>query len=204
MFKRRNLFIGIWLLICLLYVSCASFPKQHNPGKGLSLNTLKQLEGDYRVEHYTTKPTKDSTAVWNFSEPDLGRYPTLFDEINNGLFVKEFRVDPEKTYCVSIHSVTNQKLRMYYYENNILIKQNTLRFRLKDDGYLYLRYRNFKIIGLPYLLGGIKLKRNRITLDDDHNLVFETSEVTSGGVILLFVFNPVFKSKYEKIYQRIE
>lgn len=192
------------ILPTLLGLSCASFPKQYDPRDGLNHAAIKQLEGDYRVEHYSTRPTKDSTLIWNFSQPDLGRYPTLFDEINNGLFVNKFKVNTAKTYCVSIHNVTNKKFRMYYYENDIIIKQNTIRFRLKDDGYLYLRYRNFKIIGLPYLLGGIKLKRSRMTLDSDNNLVFETSEVTSGGMILFFVFQPVFKSKYEKIYRRIE
>jgi hypothetical protein len=58
-------------------------------------------------------------------------------------------------------------------------------------------------MGVPYLFGGFNKKRNRITLNKDHNLLFETSEFRSGGLFLLIV-SPLGKLKYEKVYQRID
>ena len=88
-----------------------------------------------------------------------------------------------------------------YFEDDSIIKQNTIKYRFKDDGYVHLKHKNFKIIGIPYVFGGFDTKRNRITLNKDTNLLFETSEFSSGGVALLMVY-PIGKMKYQKIYQR--
>ncbi len=192
----------IWLSLAF---SCASFPPRQEPSTTfLNTNNINLLKGNYAIDHTYSNPTKDTTIAWNFSHSDLGRYPTFFDELNNGIFIKGIRKNSSKVYTFSINSISAKKLKISYYENDSVIKQNKIRYNLKDDGYLYLKQRNFKVIGFPYLLGALKLKRSRITLNNENNLLFETSEVTTGGAILFYLFVPVFKSKYEKTYPRIE
>ena len=41
------------------------------------------------------------------------------------------------------------------------------------------------MVGIPYLLGEFNVKKNRITLNSDKNIIFESSEFSSGGIALL-------------------
>ena len=182
---------------------CGSFPKRTVPAQYLNKNNINALNGKYTIKAIYSGPTKDTTSAWNFSDSDLGIYPTFFDELNNGLLVKSIKTDPSKIYTFSLKILSTKKLEFNYFEDDSIIKQNTIKYRFKDDGYVYLKHKNFKIIGIPYVFGGFNTKRNRITLNKDTNLLFETSEFKSGGLFLLMI-NPYSKMKYEKIYQRIE
>jgi hypothetical protein len=205
--KKFNLHKLLFYFVLINFTfGCASFPKKREPSSSLNLQNITNINGKYGIKEVYSGPTKDTSTAWknawNFSESDLGFRPTFFDELNFGVFVKEMKINSSSKYSFTIKILNTKKLKIDYFENDSIIRENIIRYRLKKDGYLYLNHKNFKIIGIPYLFGGFNKKRNRITLNKDHNLLFETSEFMSGGLFLLMV-NPLSKMKYEKVYQRI-
>jgi hypothetical protein len=184
-------------------VGCVSFPKRAITEQYLDGGHISDLNGKYENECMYSVPTKDMTSPWNFSSADLGIYPTFFDEIDNRWLKRSIKIDTLKQYAFSLNVITPKMLAVHLLENDSIIRKKWIRFRLGKDGYLYLKNTNFKIRGIPYVFGDIDKKRIRLTLTEDNNLLFETSEFNSGGLFLLMI-NPYTKMKYEKIFRRIE
>tara|TARA_R110000868_G_C10891704_1_gene763661 strand:+ start:1180 stop:1791 length:612 start_codon:yes stop_codon:yes gene_type:complete len=200
-FNFKNAFTLLMLL--MLVFGCVTFPKKIEISHYLSKANMNALNGKYNIEEIYSGPTKDTTSSWNFSNSDLGHIPTFYDEFNNGIFTKLLNRDSSNIYTFTLKILNTKKIEINYFENDIAIARNILRYKLKDDGYVYLKNKNFKLVGIPYVFGGFSNKRNRLTLNNDNNLLFETSEFRSGGLFLLMV-NPYSKMKYEKIYERME
>ena len=184
------------------------FRKKKGFSHSLNIKNINALNGKYNIKAIYSGTTKDTSSSNNFSDADLDHYPTLFDELNNGIFVKAIKLDSLKSYTFSLKILNTKRFEIDFFEDDSIIRQNTMRYKLKDDGYIYIKHRNIKIIGIPYLMGGFKNKRSRLTLNKDNNLLFETTEFRSGGVFYLGFLVPVInfgsKMKYEKTYQRIE
>jgi len=197
----------IYLLLMIIAFGCASFPKKRLPLSNLTLETLNNLNGRYELISKCSRGTKDTTTFWqyvfNFSDADLGQYPTFYDEINFKSSKKhELKIDTLKRYSFTLKVINKKKLKIEYYENDSILNENTVKYTLKKDGYLYLKNINSEIVGIPYLFGEFTKKRRRITLDEVNNLIYETSELSSGG--FFFVLEDDTKMKYEKIYLRID
>jgi len=200
--KRHSFYTLIGsLMILILTTSCASFPKRVLTSP-IDKTNLSHLNGTYSLKHNHASSTTDSTSMWNLSEAELSSNYTFFDELNNGVFVKSMKIDTSKQYKFTLKILNSKKMQSDYFENDSIIRSNRIRYKLKKDGFVYLRHRNFKIMGIPYLFGGFDKKRNRLNLTTDNNLHFETSEFMSGGLFLLKVV-PLYKRKYQKIYIRI-
>ncbi|MCR8669205.1 hypothetical protein NO995_16075 [Aestuariibaculum sp. M13] len=197
------------LILLSLVMSCASFPKNEFPSISyINRSNISLLEGNYCMKHFNTAYYNDSILHKSVSKEDLNKYPTLFHEINNGLLVRRLKLDSEKAHTFSLKILNPKRIEIDYIEDDLIIRKNSIRYRLKDDGFVYIKHRNFKIIGIPYILGGINQKRNRLALNVDYNLLFETSEFRSGGVFYPGFMVPVINfgstSKYRKIYKRID
>ena len=200
--KGHSFYSLIGSLISLIVVtSCASFPNRVPPSP-INKTNLINLNGTYSLKHNHAASTTDSTSMWYSSEAELSPNYTFFDELNNGVFVKSIKIDTSKQYTFFLKILNSNKMQLDYHENDSIIRSNKIRYSLRNDGYVYLHHRNFKIIGIPYLFGGFHKKRNRLTLTLEQNLHFETSEFMSGGIFLLKVV-PLNKSKYQKIYKRV-
>lgn len=184
-----------------LVLGCASFPKK-TPSPYLNASNINDLNGKYAIKEIYSGPTKDTTSSWNFTDSDLGTYPTFFDELDNRFLKKAIVIDNEKRYFLGLEILNSKKIKLNFIKDGHIFKQKTIRFILKDDGYIYLCNNNFKSRGIPYIIGDFNKKRIRLTLNKDNDLLFETSEFSSGGLFLLMVY-PIGKMKYEKIYHRI-
>jgi len=189
-------------------MGCARFTENQFPAiSNINSNNVSLLEGTYFMKHYYPVTLKDSVLDKNSDNEDLKHYPTLFDEINNGLFVNRLKMDSEKNYTFSLKILSPKRIEIDYLEDSLVIRKNTVRYKLKNDGFVYIKHRNLKIIGIPYVLGGINKKRSRFALNEENNLIFETSEFRSGGVFYAGFIAPAInfgsKLKYEKIYLRI-
>ena len=119
------------------------------------------------------------------------------------MFTKPLNIDTSKIYTFTLKILNTKKIEINYLKENNILGENSIKYKLKEDGYVYLKNKNFKIRGIPYLLGDFMIRRNRLTLNENNNLLFETSEFNSGGLFLLMVY-PYSKMKYEKIYKRVD
>lgn len=194
----------ICLISCILLLGsalgCASFPKKTETPQYLNKNNINALNGKYSLKEISRSSLTDSTS-FSYSKNDIGFNHTFFDEIDSRFYAIE--IDSSKSYYFTLKIINTKKIKINLIKDDSIIKQKIIGFRLKDDGYIYLKNNNFKIRGIPYVFGDFNKKRIRLTLNKDNNLLFETSEFESGGVALLMVV-PIGKMKYQKIYQRIE
>lgn len=189
-------------LIISSIVSCATFPRAIVNPYSVNEENINSLNGKYSIIEISRSSLTDSTS-FSYSKKDIGFDHTIFDEIDSRLLTKRIEIDSSKNYALELKILNPKRIGLYYFQNEKAIRQLMIKYKIKDDGYLYLKNRNFKIKGIPYLFGEINVKKNRITLNKESNLIFESSEFSSGGVALLMVY-PVGKAKYQKIYKRIE
>jgi len=207
--KRYSFYTLIGSLIALIMAtSCASFPKrQFSSFSNIKSDNINSMEGTYALKHCYPVYLKDSIIDMTFINEDLNRYPTLFDEVNNGVFVKRLDMYSGKNYTFSLKILSPKRIEINYFEDDHIIRKNKIRYKLKEDGFVYIKHRNFKIIGIPYVFGGLRKKRSRLTLNEDGNLFLETSEFRSEGVFYPGFIVPAIdfasKSKYKKVYERI-
>lgn len=189
-------------LIFSSFISCATFPKNIENQYIINKENVFSLNGKYSLNEIYRGSLTDSTS-FSFSKSDLGFNHTFFDEIDSRISAKRIEIDSSKNYSFVLKVLNSKNIEIIYLENITTIRRQTIKYKLKGDGYLYLKNRNFKIKGIPYLIGSFDVKKIRLTLNKEKNLLLETSEFSSGGVALLMVY-PVGKLKYQKIYERKE
>ena len=121
-----KLFIKLFVPFLLLnfYSGYATFPKKKEFYSGLKKSNIHYINGKYRITEFYSEPTKDTTALWNFTDSDIGMYPTLYDELNNGLFVKPLERESSKIYSFKLEIQNNRKIEINYYEEDSIIRQN--------------------------------------------------------------------------------
>jgi len=183
------------------FISCATFPKNIANQYIINKENVNSLNGKYSLNEMYRSSLTDSTS-FSFSNSDVGFNHTFFDEIDSRMFAKRIEIDSLKSYYFVLKVLNSKNIEIIYLENESSIRRQTIKYNLKD-GYVYLKNRNFKIKGIPYLIGDFGIKKIRVTLNKEKNLLLETSEFSSGGVALLMV-HPVGKLKYQKIYERKE
>ena len=186
-----------------MFTGCASFPKNSETVKSSKITNINDFNGKYTLAHNEYLSKKDSTSTANYSDVNLSQYPTFFDEFNNGMLVKKLKVDFIQYYTFSLKVLNSKRIEVSYLKNDSIIRQQTMRYKLKANGYINVKHRNFKILGIPYVLGAFIKKRKRLTLNANNDLIFETVEAMSGGAFLLQVV-PYLKTYYAKNYKRIE
>jgi hypothetical protein len=191
-----------FFLIAVSIAGCATFPKDMVNPITMNDQNIHSLNGNYLFFEINRSPLTDSTS-FSYSESDIGFHHTIFDEIDSRFFAKSIKIDSSKSYSFDLNVLNTKRLELNYLENETVIKRHTVRYSIKEDGYLYLKKRNFKIKGIPYFFGEFNVKKNRMTLNKENNLIFESSEFSSGGVALLMVY-PLGKAKYRKTYERIK
>ncbi|WP_370479056.1 hypothetical protein [Tamlana flava] len=190
-----------------LVMSCACFPKKQFPETShINANNINLLEGTYAMKNCFPEDS-DGIIDMGLDNDESNQYPTFFHEVHNGLLVKPLKINSKKNYTFSLKISSPKRIEIEYLEDDLIVRKKNIRYTLKEDGFVYIKHRNFKIIGIPYVLGGFNKKRSRLALNEDNYLLFETSEFTSGGVFYAGFIAPVInfasKSKYKKIYQRI-
>lgn len=180
--------------------SCASFPKNIENPHFLHRDNINSLNGKYDVIGFHPDSITDRAILNHLG---FSYYPTFYDEIDNNWLSKSIKINTSKSYSFILKILNFKKLKIYYIENDVVISEKEIKYKLKKDGYLYLKNKNLRFLGIPYLFGEIDLKRIRLTLNKEHNLLFELSEFESGGLFLLMVY-PVGKTKYKKIFSRMD
>jgi hypothetical protein len=74
------------------------------------------------------------------------------------------------------------------------------KFKLTNDGFLLIKNRNFRVLGLPYIIGGIDIKKRRLSLENG-NLVIDEVYHSSGGTLIIFSDSKTWTSrnKYTRV-----
>lgn len=181
------------ILILFLLTGCATFPKEFKSSQPITKGNLSKLNGEFGVN------ALEDTIQNEYNIPFRNAYRKFYRGFGK-MERDTFEVANLKPYSFSIEVLNQSELKISYLKNNIVFKKFNLEYKLKDDGYIYLKNRNLHISGIPFLLGGNDLKRLRLAVEPN-NLIIEEVYHTSGGFIILFTD---FKTwEYRNTYRRL-
>ena len=184
----------IFIFLLLSMISCATFEKTNN--KNVQLN-IEKLNGKYSIFamiQNNNKPYHYNSYYFNNANENFyhkygrGEWDTIkYDTLTGGEF--------------SVKILDKKRIVLNFYRKSQIVKSLNLKYKLKDN-WLYLKNKNFLFAGIPYIYGGIDIKKVRIGVNNRNNLIINTVNNSSGA--LLFIIGDAKKWEYINEYKRIE
>ncbi|MBE0392210.1 hypothetical protein HNQ02_003153 [Flavobacterium sp. 7E] len=180
------------ILISILFISCASFGDEKSKFQKINISNVTTLNGNYSV--FAIKKSNKSYPYFdNANEKFYRKYgrdksdTIKFDTINGG----DFKI-----------LVKNEKeINLEFIANNKILKSQTLKYKIKDDGFLHIKNKNTLIWGIPYLFGGVDVRKVRIALSENNDLIINDVFDSSGAFLLIFGDAKVWErtNKYKRL-----
>ncbi|WP_196894355.1 hypothetical protein [Aureivirga marina] len=158
----------IIILLPFLFLSCGIFKEEYDSHLKLTENNIENLNGTF--------------------------YTDAIDEKINR--IKHPNLDAKKELNFEIKILNHKKIKLNFLDENTIVKSQVLKYKLKKNGFLYLKNKNFKLTGIPFLIGGFDVKKVRLTLDKEKKLILNDlnkSFFLMGGVY--------YGYRYEKIHE---
>lgn len=162
----------------MLIQSCATFPKSSTNQQRLTENNLTRINGQYKV-----KAERDSLI-----DNTLNQYHNAFKKFYRGKgrgSKDTMKVDILDNYTFEIRLIEKKHIEVIYLKDNISVRKFKLKYELKADGYVYLKNKNLKVSGVPYLFGSIDIKKLRLSFIDNY-LIVEEIRHSSGAILFIF------------------
>lgn len=109
---------------------------------------------------------------------------------NKAAFSIIFKVKSQDTISVFLNK--NQKI----------VDSANLKFKIKKDGYLYFTEKTIKTWGVPGLYGRVEISRQRLGINENHDLLIESSYYSYGAVLIIIGDDRKFKAS--SLYKEIK
>lgn len=188
--------ILLLLIVVTCLTNCAVYDKNLNNTNPLDKENIHQLNGQYHI----TEIGIDSVNQVYHSQ--MWTENNFLKEIDRKLLKDTLQLDSMKKYTVALKIINEKKLKITYLENDIVFRERFLKIKLKKDGYLHLKNKNIGFVLVPYIFGAVDVKRTRLTLDKDENLVFDVYNHRSGAIGGVG-FLSGNTQRYRRLYQKI-
>ncbi|RZS90618.1 hypothetical protein [Aquimarina brevivitae] len=189
----KKIIIGLLIVVSsLLIQGCASFPKNRSNPYILNEKRLNVLNGVYKAIHSEA----DTIGKIHWS------YISFFNEIDRKIFNPSIKLDTLKKYTFELEVLNTKRIKICYLENDDKIGEEVIKGKVKNDGYFYLKNKNVKFFGIPYLAGALHINKTRLSKADNGDLVFDLVHHRSGAVLLI-MFLGGSNWNYRNIYERI-
>lgn len=180
------------IILTLLFQSCATFKSDLPIPTDLQKSKTELLSGKYEVISLA--------------------YPNPGGFLKYGNFIEDLEIeipnDPSKTDStkkkhLEIKLIDKEKLELSYIVDQKVIRKKIIKAKLKDDGYLYLKNHNVRCNFIPYIFGSFKVKRIRLYVKENDDLIIEESYF-QGGAALLILFLNFGTDRYTHTYESIK
>lgn len=181
------------VLTIMILHGCASFQDSSVNKYPLTSTSIARVNGVYQIQ-----AEKDS----------------LIDSIylkQHNAFEKFYRgkgqgsrdtmdIENLEDYSFKLLVLASQAIQISYIKGDSIFREFSLQFKLGSDGYIYLKNENLKILGVPYLFGGIDERRLRITKEDGY-LIIEEVYHRSGAALFIIGDSKTWNyiTKYKEI-----
>lgn len=180
-------------MLSILFFSCGVFEDRNGNFQKIDITNVNMLNGTYSVfannKLKTEYPYFDNANEKFYRKYGRGEKDTIsFDTISGGKF--------------KLKIIDNKKLKIDFIKNEKVIKSQTLKYKFKNDGFLYVKNRNIIISGIPYIFGGVDVKKIRIALNQNNELIINDIFDSTGALLLIFGDAKVWESTNE--YKRVE
>ena len=196
---KKNIFL--LTLIFFTLFSCATFSKKVSFDNQIILQkeNISQINGLYEI--------KSLKSIWRFEnlKPDIvendsiSRFPLYITLKTN----KEYRNGSNQNlenYKVKIEVQDKKTLLISLLDEEKIIDSIKIDYKIRKDGYLYLKNNNFKTEWIPGLCGNFELDRTRIGINNKNNLILNHSHYIYGAI--LFIIGDTKKTGFGSEYKR--
>ncbi|WP_420572201.1 hypothetical protein [Kordia sp.] len=174
-------YLVIILITLLSFSSCASFSEKiiENKTTPLTQEKLQHIEGTYAMKSY------DSYIKLNIDkevQPLKEPKNNTISELTNGQSLDEIVLDKVK---VDVKIVADDKIRFLYRIQDSIIKKDSFTFKLQENGMLHLENREIDSSGIPHFIGRIEIKKSRIGLSKNNDLLINHVYFKSNVALIL-------------------
>ena len=154
---------------------------------------ITELNGKYKIINIEADSIKKKDWAYN----------NFYRTLDSKLSLQPTKLDTLKTYQFELKVLNKNRIQINYLENDKTFRERIIRGKLKKDGYFYLKNKNIRFWGIPYLAGAIHINKIRLSKTDSRNLIFDLTHHQSGA-FFLFVFPGAANWKYRNTYERIK
>jgi len=180
------------ILLSSLFLSCGVFKNKPKNIVKVNSENANKLNGTYSVFAFdklkSEYPYFDNANNKFYRKYGRGQRDTIsFDTISGGRF--------------KIKIIDNRKLQIDFIKKDDIVRSQTIEYKFKDDGFLYIKNRNTIIRGIPYIFGGVDVRKVRIALNQNNDLILNDIFDSSSALLLIFGDAKVWEET--NIYLRI-
>ncbi|MBL85666.1 MAG: hypothetical protein CMO82_03285 [Winogradskyella sp.] len=179
-----------------MFQSCASFDKEFVNPNPLKTQNLHNLEGTYDIANIVFDSIKNEKVSY------FNTHANFFKEIDRKLIKDTLGLNNTNDYKFELKVLNPKKIKISYLKNGEIIRERDIKTKLKKDGFLYLSNKNLQFLGVPYIFGAFDIKKVRLTLSKNNDLIFDVSNIRSGAGLLI-VFLTYKEWQYKREYKRI-
>lgn len=163
----------IYILIGLLIFNCARMPRyranDHHP-----ITDARQIEGEYK----------------NFDNDSLELH---YRSLNGRINWSPKRIDKTQFTSVKFEVLNEKQLKLVFVKGDTILKSQIITYRLRNNGFMKLRNRNFRISGIPYVIGEYEICKYQLGLTKTNNLILHGYTERSGGLLIILMSGKTFK-----------
>lgn len=158
----KNIF---YTIMVIFFCNCGSLPK-YKKDDLKPITNEKQIEGVYK--NYKTDSLK-----------------LLHNSLNGEINWRKKEVDSTKYSSVKITVLNNKRLQFDFQVENEIKKSKIVKYRLRNNGFIKLRNRNFRICGIPLIFGEYEVKKYELGLNHNNDLILHSIDDSGGGILII-------------------
>jgi len=161
-------------------LNCGGIPKYKDNNQKITKAT--QIEGEYK----------------NFDNDSLKFY---HNSINGEINWRPKHIDTTKFTSVKIQVLNDKRLKLDFISNSTILKSRIIKYRLRNNGFIKLRNRSFRVSGIPYIFGDYKLFKYEMGLTQTNDLILHGHKEEAGGILVVLSSGRTYTINHT--YQRI-
>ena len=159
-------------------MSCSIFSPKVIPGDKIHLQQtgLNNLSGTYKLFPYLEIDENGS-----FPRKEKNDYTNLHNYIGE----KTIELDTTLNYSVDIQVLSQNRLLFIFESDKVVLEQIEISGELKKDGLFYLDNNIRDCDGNPYVLGRCYIRKGRVGLTKENDLLVNIARENFGGFLFL-------------------
>lgn len=155
----------IILLLTVTFLSCATIPKYKDADLS-AIKNISNIEGVYEnvpsnVEYRAYK-TFDNAINWRKSKDDTIKFSS-----------------------VKVKVLGDKLIQFTFLNTSNATKVINAKYKLKRNGFVTLKNRNFKLTGLPYVFGGYQINKVELGLTNQNQLILNETKIDEGAILII-------------------
>lgn len=163
--KKNKYLKYIILPLIGLLCSCASI-KKYEESDLKEIRNVKEIEGEYENKSFENENLK---------------YSSIKSYIDFRNRVK----DTSEIKSVKILILNDKKIQFTFKTENGNESNYETEYKLSANGLIFLKNKNFRLTGLPYIFGGYQINKTELGLTKENQLILNGVKVDKGAILII-------------------